>query len=289
VTTAVTTRTAEPDAAESDAAAGVLGAVRTTLGDASALAGRHLRHLVRVPQKLLGTTVMPMAYVAVFGYLFGSVITVPGGSYREYIMAGIFTQMMLSTVANTALGITADLGNGLVDRFRSLPIARASVLLGRTTADLALAAVSCALMAPVGALIGWRVHHGLPSALGGFAVLLAFGYTMTWLGALLGMWLRTPEAVNAVAFLLIMPLTFLSNAFIPLDRLPAWLRAVCNWNPVSVVSAAVRALFGNSATVTVSQAWPERHPVALAPAALAILLAVIVPLALRAGRSAAAR
>jgi ABC transporter DrrB family efflux protein len=282
VTTAVTTRGATTGA-------GLPAAVRTTLGDASALAGRHLKHLVRVPQKLLGATVMPMAYVAVFGYLFGSVITVPGGSYRDYIMAGIFTQMMLSTVANTALGVTADLGNGLVDRFRSLPIARASVLLGRTTADLALAAVSCVLMAPVGFLIGWRVHHGLPSMLAGFLLLLAFGYAMTWLGALLGMALRTPEAVNAVAFLLIMPLTFLSNAFIPLDRLPAWLRAVCNWNPISVVSAAVRSLFGDGAAVTTRVAWPERHPVALAPAAVAVLLAVIVPLALRAGRSAAAR
>ena len=281
MTTAVTAGTTDP-------ASSVLDSVRSTVGDASALAGRHLKHLVRVPQKLLGTTVMPMAYVAIFGYLFGSVITVPGGSYREYIMAGIFTQMMLSTVANTALGITADLGNGLVDRFRSLPIARASVLLGRTTADLALAGVSCALMAPVGMLIGWRVHHGLLSALAGFAVLLAFGYTMTWLGALLGLALRTPEAVNAVAFLLIMPLTFLSNAFIPLDRLPSWLRAACNWNPISVVASAVRSLFGNSVPAATGLAWPERHPVALAPAAIAILLAVIVPLALRAGRSAAA-
>jgi ABC transporter DrrB family efflux protein len=285
VTTAATT----PGTTATTTAATVVDSLRATVGDASALAGRHLRHLVRVPQKLLGTTVMPMAYVAVFGYLFGSVITVPGGSYREYIMAGIFTQMMLSTVANTALGVTADLGNGLADRFRSLPIARAAVLIGRTTADLALAGVSCVLMAPVGLLIGWRVHHGLVSMLAGFGVLLGFGYAMTWLGALLGMALRSPEGVNAVAFLLIMPLTFLSNAFIPLDRLPAWLRAVCNWNPISVVSAAVRELFGNSAAVTTQLAWPERHPVALAPAAIALLLAVVVPLALRAGRSAAGR
>ncbi|MFF1903597.1 ABC transporter permease [Kitasatospora sp. NPDC058218] len=264
-------------------------AVLDTAGDAYALAGRHMKHLIRVPQKLLGTTVMPMAYVAVFGYLFGSVITVPGGSYREYIMAGIFTQMMLSTAANTALGVTGDLGNGLVDRFRSLPIARGAVLIGRTTADLALAAVSCALMAPVGLLIGWRVHHGPLSALAGFGLLIAFGYAMTWLGAFMGMALRTPEAVNAMAFLIIMPLTFLSSAFIPLDRLPAWLRAVCEWNPISVVAAAVRRLFGDEAAVTTQLAFPERQAVLLAPVLILLMLAVLVPLAIRAGRSAVNR
>jgi ABC transporter DrrB family efflux protein len=267
----------------------VTSAVLDTAGDACALAGRHMKHLIRVPQKLLGTTVMPMAYVAIFGYLFGSVITVPGGNYREYIMAGIFTQMMLSTAANTALGVTGDLGNGLVDRFRSLPIARGAVLLGRTTADLALALVSCVLMALVGLLIGWRVHHGVLDALAGFGVLLAFGYAMTWLGAFMGMALRTPEAVNSISFLIIMPLTFLSNAFIPLDHLPAWLRAVCEWNPISVVAAAVRRLFGNDATVTTRLAFPELHPVPLAPALILLLLLVLVPLAIRAGRSAVNR
>ncbi|MDH6108608.1 ABC-2 type transport system permease protein [Kitasatospora sp. MAP12-15] len=264
-------------------------AVFDTAGDAYALAGRHMKHLIRVPQKLLGTTVMPMAYVAIFGYLFGSVITVPGGSYREYIMAGIFTQMMLSTAANTALGVTGDLGNGLVDRFRSLPIARGAVLIGRTTADVALAAVSCVLMALVGLLIGWRVHHGVLEALAGFGVLIAFGYTMTWLGAFMGMALRTPEAVNAIAFLIIMPLTFLSNAFIPLDHLPSWLRAVCEWNPISVVAAAVRQLFGDNAAVTTHLAFPEQHPVLLAPVLILLMLAVLIPLAIRAGRSAVNR
>jgi len=257
-----------------------------TAGDAYALAGRHMRHLIRVPQKLLGTTVMPMAYVAIFGYLFGSVITVPGGSYRQYIMAGIFTQMMLANVANTALGVTADLGNGLVDRFRSLPIARSSVLLGRTAADVVLAATSCVLMALVGLLIGWRVHEGPVRMLAGFAILLGFGYAMTWLGALLGLVLRTPEAVNAIAFLIVMPLTFLSNAFIPLDGLPSWLRTVCEWNPISVVAAAVRELFGNTAAVTTRIAFPEEHPAALAPALIGVLLLILMPLAVRAGRSA---
>jgi ABC transporter DrrB family efflux protein len=267
----------------------VTSAVFDTAGDAYALAGRHIKHLIRVPQKLLGTTVMPMAYVAIFGYLFGSVITVPGGSYREYIMAGIFTQMMLSTASNTALGVTGDLGNGLVDRFRSLPIARGAVLIGRTTADVALAAVSCALMALVGLLIGWRVHGGVLDALAGFGILIAFGYAMTWLGAFMGMALRTPEAVNAIAFLIVMPLTFLSNAFIPLDHLPAWLRAVCEWNPISVIAAAVRQLFGNNAALTSHLAFPEHHPVLLAPALILLMLAVLMPLAIRAGRSAVNR
>lgn len=259
------------------------GGISAALIEASALTGRHVRHLIRVPQKLLGATVMPMAYVAIFGYLFGSVITVPGGSYRGYLMAGIFTQMMLTNVANSALGVTTDLTNGLADRFRSLPISRGSVLIGRTTADVLLAALSVVLMSLVGLAIGWRVHDGLLPALGGFALLVAFGYAMTWLGALLGFVLRTPEAVNAIALLIVMPMTFLSNAFIPLDGLPAWLRAVCEWNPLSVVVAAVRRLFGNDAAVTTRLAYPELHPVAIAPALIAVLLAVLVPLAVRAG------
>ncbi|GAA2489833.1 ABC transporter permease [Streptomyces sp. NPDC059506] len=258
------------------------------LKDVPVLFGRHMKHLVRIPEKLLGVTVMPVAYVVVFGILFGSAITVPGSDYREYLMAGIFTQMMLTNLGNTAQGVAGDLRNGAVDRFRSLPMSRSAVLLARTLSDLTLAVIACATMAVVGHLIGWRTHEGLLPALGAFGILLLLGWTMSWIGALVGLSVRSPEAVNSIAFIIVMPLTFLSNAFIPLDGLPGWLRAVCEWNPISAVVAACRELFGNTAAVG-EGAFPVQHPVAVSLLLNLAILAVVVPLAVRAYRRATSR
>ncbi|MGA5817920.1 ABC transporter permease [Kitasatospora sp. NPDC094028] len=260
-----------------------------TLSDAWALTGRHMRHIKRMPERLLSLTVLPVAFVVVFGYLFGSAMSVPGGgSYQEYIMSGIFVQVMLGNVSLTALGVVADLENGLVDRFRSLPISRSAVLIGRTVSDLVLGAWTCLVMAVVGFLIGWRVHNGFFSTLGGFALLLMLGFGLSWIGALLGLALRSVEAVNALGAMIMMPLAFLSNAFIPLDGLPSWLRTIAEWNPVSAVVAASRSLFGNSLG-TSSTAFPAQHPAPLAVGFTVILLAVAIPLAGRAYQKVAAR
>ncbi|MFJ5223141.1 ABC transporter permease [Streptomyces sp. NPDC088400] len=259
------------------------------VSDVSALVGRHMKHLVRIPEKLLSVTLMPVAYVVVFGVLFGSAISVPGSDYRSYLMAGIFTQMMLTNVGNTALGVAGDLSNGVVDRFRSLPMSRSAVLIARTLSDLALAVIACVTMAIVGYLIGWRVHEGFLKALAGFGLLLLLGYTMAWLGALIGLLARSPEAVNSIAFMLVMPLTFLSNAFIPLDGLPGWLRWLCEWNPVSAVVAACRELFGNTTTGTGEGAFPVQHPVPVSLVLSALVLSAVVPAAVGAYRRAAAR
>ncbi|WP_326613573.1 ABC transporter permease [Streptomyces scopuliridis] len=259
------------------------------VSDVSALVGRHMKHLVRIPEKLLSVTLMPVAYVVVFGVLFGSAISVPGSDYRSYLMAGIFTQMMLTNVGNTALGVAGDLSNGVVDRFRSLPMSRSSVLIARTLSDLTLAVIACVTMAIVGYLMGWRVHEGFLNALAGFGLLLLLGYTMAWLGALIGLLARSAEAVNSIAFMLVMPLTFLSNAFIPLDGLPGWLRWLCEWNPVSAVVAACRELFGNTTTGTGKGAFPVQYPVPVSLVLCGLLLAAVVPAAVGAYRRAAAR
>ncbi len=259
------------------------------VSDVSALFGRHMRHLARIPEKLLSVTLMPVAYVIVFGVLFGSAISVPGSDYRSYLMAGIFTQMMLTNVGNTALGVAGDLSNGMVDRLRSLPMSRSAVLIGRTLSDVALAVIACVTMAIVGYLIGWRVHQGIPKAIAGFGILLLLGYAMSWLGALIGLLARSAEAVNSIAFMLVMPLTFLSNAFIPLNGLPGWLRLLCEWNPVSAVVAACRELFGNTSTGTGKSALPVQYPIPLSLALIALLLAIVVPAAVGAYRKAAAR
>lgn len=257
-------------------------------GDVSALFGRHMKHLARVPEKLLGVTLMPVAYVVVFGILFGSAISVPGGDYKNYLMSGIFTQMMLTNLSNTGLGVADDLRNGAVDRFRSLPMSRSAVLVARTLSDLTLAVIACVAMAAVGWLIGWRTNEGLLSALAAFGLLLLLGFTMAWIGALIGLSVRSNEAVNSIAFVVIMPLTFLSNAFIPLDGLPGWLRTVCEWNPISAVVAACRELFGNTAAVE-GGSFPVQHPIPVSVVLLCAVIALVVPLAVRAYRRAASR
>ncbi|MEV5281239.1 MULTISPECIES: ABC transporter permease [unclassified Streptomyces] len=258
------------------------------VSDTFALTGRHMRHIARVPEKLIGVTIGPVVLVLIFGYLFGSAMSVPGGNYREYIMAGIFTQVMFSALGTSAAGVADDLNNGLVDRFRSLPMSRYAVLLGRTVSDLAMTALSCVVMAVVGSLIGWRAHNGLLKTIAGFALLLLLGFTMCWLGALLGLLVRSPEAVNSLAMLMSMPFTFLSNAFVPLDGLPRWLQLIAEWNPISAVVSSCRDLWGNPGTV-VSGALPAQHPVPTALLVLGLLLAVVAPLAARAYHRAAAR
>ncbi|GGW13130.1 transport permease protein [Streptomyces capoamus] len=256
--------------------------------DVMALTGRHMRHIIRVPEKLIGVTIAPVVMVLIFGYLFGSAMTVPGnGNYREYIMAGIFTMVMFSAVGTSAAGVADDLKNGLVDRFRSLPMSRYAVLLGRTFSDLAMTALSCVVMAAVGLLIGWRAHHGLLKTLAGFGLLLLLGFTMCWFGALIGLVVRSPEAVNTIASLMTMPFAFLSNSFVPLDGLPRWMQVMAEWNPISAVVSGCRQLWGNPST-TVSDALPAQHPVITALLTCGVLLAVVAPLSSRAYNRAAA-
>lgn len=258
------------------------------VSDGWALIGRHLRHIARVPQKLLAVTVMPVVFVLAFGYVLGSAMQVPGVEYREYFMAGVFTQVMLAGLTNTGVGVCEDLSNGIVDRFRSLPMSRSAVLIGRTVSDLLLSAIACLVMALVGYGIGWRVDRGPWLALAGFGLLLLMGFVAIWAGALLGLVLRSGEAVGSLGFVIVMPFMFLSSAFIPLNGLPGWLRAVANWNPVSAVADACRSLWGNSASTT-AEGFPAQHPVPVALVALVTLLVIVVPLAVRSYGRAAGR
>ncbi|GAA0922055.1 MULTISPECIES: ABC transporter permease [Streptomyces violaceusniger group] len=259
------------------------------LSDALALAGRHIRHLRRAPQRILSITLMPIMFVFLFGYLFGSSMNVPEGDYHEYIMAGIFTQMMLAGVINTGVGVAEDLSNGLVDRFRSLPMGKGSVLLGRTLSDVLLNAISCCAMLSVGLLIGWRIHGGPLKALAGFGLLLLLGYATAWLGSLVGLLLRDPQAVNSVAMVITMPLTFLSATFYPSQNLPGWVRPVAEWNPVTTLTTGMRELWGNPTGNGADPAFPLRHPVAASLIMVVALLIVVIPLANRAYERAAAR
>ncbi|MFE2290345.1 ABC transporter permease [Streptomyces sp. NPDC059452] len=258
--------------------------------DVAALTGRHLRHLRRTPEKIIGVALTPVAMVVILGYLFATVVQVKdaGSSYREYIMAGVFAQVGLSCIGITAIGVAGDLGKGLMDRFRSLPMGRATVLVSHTLADLAAAALSIGLVALTGLAVGWRVHGTFAENLLGFLLLLAFAYAMLWVGALLGMLMRNLEAISGVAALMLVLFSFLSSSFMPLTGLPGWLRTVAEWNPVSAVSEACRQLWGNTGAVT-SGSYPVAHPVIVSLISIGLLVAVLVPLSLRVYRTSATR
>ncbi|GAA1229115.1 ABC transporter permease [Prauserella halophila] len=256
--------------------------------DTAALFGRHLRHLIRMPEKLLGATLMPVAYVVLFGVLFGSAMRAPGGNYQEYLMAGILAQTMLTNVSSTALGIASDLNNGLVDRFRSLPMTNLSVPLARTCSNMVIALLSIVVMSAVGYIIGWRLDNGIGAALAGYGLLLLLGFAMSWFGALIGLVLRDVEAINSVTILIVLPVTFLSNAFIPLGGLPDWLRAICEWNPLSAVVTACRELFGNP-TGELGDSVLVEHAAPMSLLLTGLMLLVFIPLAVRAYRRAVTR
>ncbi|HUA29882.1 MAG TPA: ABC transporter permease [Streptosporangiaceae bacterium] len=242
------------------------------------LARRSIARIAREPEQLIDVTIQPVIFVLLFTYVFGSAIHLPGGgSYHQYLISGMFGMTMAGTAPGTAVGLTADMSTGLIDRFRSLPIARSAVLAGRTMSDLATLVLGIVVLAGTGLLVGWRIQHGIGDALLAAGLSLLFAFAMTWVGACAGMVLRSPESAQALGFVLFLPLSFVSNAFVPTQGMPAWLRDFANWNPMSAVAATCRKLFGG--TVPTPDAWPMQHP----ELALVIwsvgLIAIFAPLA----------
>ncbi|MGW2819190.1 ABC transporter permease [Streptomyces sp. NPDC001415] len=255
------------------------------LADTFALAGRHLLHLRRAPGKFLGITLNPLVLLIAVGYLFRDSISVPGsGAYEEYLMAGVAVQVGLASIGPTAIGVCMDLRGGLVDRFRSLPVSRGSVLFGQTLSDLMVSVIGLCIVMSVGLAVGWRPHAGALSVLAGFALIIGFIYAMLWLGVLIGLLMRTPEAIDSLGAIVLVAFSFLSNAFFSVQGLPSWIRPLAEWNPVSSVVTACRTLWGNP--VVTGGGFPAEHPLLVAFGTLAALLALCVPLSLRAYREA---
>jgi len=257
------------------------------LTETAALTGRRLLRLRRSPGELLAVTLMPLTMVVVMGYLLDKTIVMPGGvGYLDFMMAGIGAQVALTAFGTSAVGMADDLRGGLVDRFRSLPIGRVPVLLAQSLCDLLLTAVGMAISAAVGWLIGWRIHTGILPALAGFGLLLALAFLLAWTGILAGLWFRSTPAVNSMSGLVLVVGSFLSTAFVPPDGLPGWLHAIASWSPVSTVSTACRRLWGNPVADT-GTSFAVVHPVPVALATIAVLLAVVMTAAWRLFRSAA--
>jgi ABC-2 type transport system permease protein len=230
---------------------------------------------------IIGGLLMPVIFIVLFGYVFGSAIHVPGGHYRSYLMSGLFAQMTIFGSSSVAVAVATDMSEGVIDRFRTLPIVRSSVLLGRTISTMIIGLPSLAVMIGCGLLVGWRPEAGLGHAVAGFALLWLFGFAMSWIGALIGMVARSPQAADGLSMLPAFLLGFVSNVFVPTAGMPTWLRVFAEWNPVSAVVAAARQLFGNAVASQASVAWPLQHAVPITIGMSVLLLAVLIPVSVR--------
>jgi ABC-2 type transport system permease protein len=256
------------------------GSLRWLISDVAVLAKRSLARIAREPETLMDVTIQPILFVLLFAFVFGGAIPLPGGgNYHEYLIGGMLAMGLAATAPGTAVALVTDMSSGLIDRFRSLPTARSAVLAGRTLADLLTQVIGTVVIAGVGLAIGWRIHSSVADAAAAFGLALLFGYAFTWTGACLGMVLRSPEAAQQLGFVLFLPLTFVSNAFVPTQGMPSWLQPIAEWNPMSALAAASRSLFGNPNPAASVQAWPMQHPELAVLAWSALLLAVFAPLA----------
>jgi ABC-2 type transport system permease protein len=248
--------------------------------DTWVLAVRSIRRIAREPEQLSDVTIQPVIFVLLFSYVFGSAIHLPGGgSYHQYLISGMFGMAMAGSAPGTAVGLTTDMSTGLIDRFRSLPMSRAAVLAGRTLADLLTQILGIVVLISTGLAIGWRIHNGIGAALLAVGLSLLFAFAMTWAGACAGMLLRSPEAAQQLGFIVFLPMTFLSNAFVPTQGMPSWLQAIADWNPMSAIAASCRALFGGANPAATIQAWPMQHPELAVVAWSVALIAIFAPIA----------
>jgi ABC-2 type transport system permease protein len=253
--------------------------IRWAVSDSLTIARRTYSRFRAQPAEIAGFLVFPIIMTVLFGYVFGSAITLPGGGdYRDYLMPGIFMQVMAMTATAAATSVAEDMERGIIDRFRAQPIARSAVLLGRSVADLSMHLLSLASMAVAGVVIaGWRAHGTPGQTAAAFGLLALFGFAMIWVGTYIGLFVKSGTQADTATFGWLFPMTFLANTFVPTEGLPSWLRPLADWNPMSAVVAAARQLFGNpTATAT---GWPLQHPIAAALLWSAGILCLFVPLA----------
>jgi ABC transporter DrrB family efflux protein len=240
--------------------------------DALVMARRNLRRLVRLPQLLVFATIQPVMFVLLFRYVFGGAIHVAQGSYVDYLIPGVMVQTVVFGATSTAVGLSQDLSQGIIDRFRSLPMARSAVLVGRTISDLVRNVFVVVLMVVVGELVGFRFHNGFIPAVGAIGVALLLGYSLSWVFALVGQAAADPETAQLAGFLPVFPLVFASSVFTPIASMPGWLQVFAKNQPITRVADTVRALT-QGGPVTTNLLWTLGW--------CAAILVVFVPLAVR--------
>jgi oleandomycin transport system permease protein len=252
-------------------AAGRIGLGRG-FGHARSIARRNLLHIKADPEQMVGITIQPIMFLCLFVYVFGGAMLGSSKEYLQFALPGILVQMIGFSGFTTALGLNKDFDKGVIDRFRSLPIARSAVVAGRIFADVIVQVWSVAIIVGVGTLMGFRFHGGLIGALGSVALILAFGFTMCWPMAFIGIKAKAPEAVNTLGFMIILPLTFASTVFAPKETMPGWLQGFVGVNPITHVSETMRGLM---------QGGPVRDHLMWSVVWMVVLIAVFAPLAVR--------
>lgn len=259
--------------------------------DGWVVAKRNLIKIVRVPEILVFVLISPIMFVLLFAYVFGGAIDPGDGvNYREFLIGGIFAQTVVFGATFTGAGLAEDMQKGIIDRFRSLPMSRSAVLVGRTTSDIVYNVLSLIIMGLTGLLVGWRMREGVIDAICGFLLLLVFAYAISWIMAWVGLIVPSVEVINNASFVVIMPLTFVSNAFVPIDKFNSVLQPFVEWNPVSAVTQASRELFGNTGgRPPQSDAWSLQHPVTYTLIWVVLIVIVFVPLSIRQYRIASRR
>jgi ABC transporter DrrB family efflux protein len=256
--------------------------VAYALLDGWVLAKRNLIKIKRIPDLLLFSTLQPIMFVVLFAYVFGGAIPIPGVNYREYLMAGIFAQTVMFGATFTGAGIADDMQKGIIDRFRSLPMSRSAVLTGRTVSDVVYNLLSVLIMAATGLLVGWRIRNSLLEAIAAFALLLLFAYSISWIMAYIALLVPSVEVINNASFMVIFPLSFIANTFVPAEALPGALETFAEWNPVSTVTQAARELFGNIPEGTPEpDVWSLQNPVLYTLIWVVIFIGVFAPLSVR--------
>src|ERR1700677_866150 len=252
------------------------------VSDVWVLTKRSIARIRREPETLADVTFQPVIFILMFAYVFGGAIGLPGGgNYHEYLIGGMLGMGLAQTAPGVAVALVSDMSTGIVDRFRSLPMSRWAVLVARSIAELLPQIISTVVVVGVGLAIGWRVHTNAPDVIAALALALLFGYAFTWAGVCLGMVLRSPEAAQQTGFLIFLPLTFISSAFVPTQGMPGWLQPVAEWNPMTSLAASTRQLFGNPNPADLVHAWPAQHPELAVVCWSVGLLVIFAPLAVR--------
>lgn len=262
--------------------------LRQALRDAKTITWRNLRAGWRVPDNQIYMFIQPIMFVLLFAYVFGGAIQAPGVDYKEYLMAGIFVQTMAFACAPASVGLADDMQKGLIDRFRSLPMARSGVIAGRVVADLANQVIVLVIMMICGVIVGWRFHNGIVEFLGAVGLMLLFAFAMLWVGAFIGLSVGNPQVAASAGLIWLFPVVFMSNAFVPPETMPSVVKAIAEWNPMSAMVAGARDLFGNAGNV-VSDAWPMQNPVLASVLWCLLIIVIFAPLAIRKYKAAASK
>jgi ABC transporter DrrB family efflux protein len=257
------------------------GGIGQTISDSWLVGWRNLKRIPRIPELAIFAILQSIMFVLLFVYVFGGAIPIPGGgTYVDFFIPGIFAQTIVFASGTTAIGMTDDINKGIIDRFRSLPMARSAVLTGRTISDVVYNAGILVVLILSGLFVGWRVDSGIGNFVAGIGLLLLFAYAMTWLGVFLGMNVPTVEVGQQVIFTVLFPITFISNVFVPPGTLPSWLQPIAEWNPTSTLTASLRELWGNPNPYA-SDSFASQEPILVTLIWVAVFIAVFAPLSIR--------